>query len=139
MDIKIDRLGKAALMAALTSQEEETVMKANFASMFPGNRLAITFVSGLTSEVRKKIVQSVIACALQNGIIVKVENSVHAVMHAALEAFEHIESHIPVDASLKMKVAIVTDDRWVAVAIYGDSAIQVVTNHERAGFGMMHL
>ena len=139
MNLKCDRLGKAAMIAAMTSPEEEDYLKANIGSICPNYRLAVTFISGLTSDVRKKIVQAVIACSLQNKIMEKTASSVHAAMHAALEAFEHIGSHIPVDASLKMKVAIVTDDQWVAVAIYGDSAIQAMTNHERAGFGIMHL
>lgn len=139
MNLVCDRIGKAALFAAMTSQEEENYLKSHMGAECPGFRLAVTFVSGLTSDVRKKIAQAVIACSLQNKIIEKSPGSVHAVMHAALEAFEQIGSHVPVDASLKMKVAITTDDRWVAVAIYGDSAIQAMTNHERAGFGVMHL
>lgn len=139
MDIACDRIGKTALMAAMTSQEEEAFMKEHLEAQAPGMKLAVTFLAGLTTDVRRKFVQAIISCALQNGLIPKEGGTVHAVMHASLEAFDHVSSHIPADASLKMKAAIVTDGKWIAVALYGDSAVQPVTNHERAALGIMHL
>lgn len=139
MELACDRLGKTALIAAMTSQAEEAALKERIAAIAPGMKIAITFVSGMTTEVKRRFVQAVITCSVQNEIIRKEKEPVHAVMHAALEAFDHICSHIPAEASLKMKVAVVSDGKWVAVAIYGDSAIQLLTNHERAALGIMHL
>lgn len=139
MNIECSRLGKTALIAAMTSQAEEADLKARMDTLAPGMKVAITFISGMTTEVKRRFVQAVITCSVQNEIIRKEKEPVHAVMHAALEAFDHISSHIPAEASLKMKVAVVTDGKWVAVAIYGDSAIQLLTNHERAALGIMHL
>jgi len=139
MNISCNRIGKTALIAAMTSPSEEADLKSRIDSIAPGMKVAITFVSGMTTDVKRKFIQAVITCSVQNELIRKEKETVHAVMHAALEAFDHICSHIPADASLKMKVAIVTDEKWVAVAIYGDSAIQLLTNHERAALGIMHL
>ena len=58
---------------------------------------------------------------------------------ASLEAITGITNHILFDAALKLKMAIVSDGKWVAVALYGDSAIHPITNHERAGLGIMHI
>ena len=139
MELTCDRVGKLALMAAMTNPNEELLLKECLDSIAPQFKLAITFISGLSSEIRKSFVRSVIACALENSIIKKTETTIHGLMHAALEAFEHVFSNIPAEASLKMKVAITTNEKWIAVAIYGDSAISNHTNHERAALGIMHL
>ncbi|WP_339064025.1 HutP family protein [Tepidibacillus marianensis] len=41
--------------------------------------------------------------------------------------------------SLAVKVAVVRDHHWIAVAMYGLSAIHPITNHHRIGLGIMHL
>jgi len=41
--------------------------------------------------------------------------------------------------SIAVKIAIVRNDNWVAVAIFGQSAIHPLTNHLRAGLGVMHI
>lgn len=139
MELACDRIGKLAQIAAMTTLQEEAFLKEHIAELAPNFRLAITFVAGYSSEIRKRFVKSVIACAIENGIVYKDATAIHGLMHAALEAFESIGANVPAEASLKMKVAIVTDDKWIAVAIYGDSAISPVTNHERSAMGVMHL
>ncbi len=137
MDLNPSRLGKAAIMASLTDENEEPEIK-RLLSNSPF-KLAITFVSGLSNEIRGTFVKSVINCALQNEIIQKSPGQIHAVVHAALDAFTGVVHAVPADASLKIKVAIVTDHKWVAVAVYGDSAFFHMTNHERSGLGVMHI
>lgn len=137
MEINAKRLGKFALLAAMTDEEEERALRASPKAL-NGYRLAITVVSGLSSEVKQTFVKSVIACALQNRIIEKNSGEAHAVVHAAVDALNGIVQHGPA-ASLKLKVAVASDGHWVAVAIYGDSAFLPLTNHERASMSLMHL
>ncbi len=137
MEIKLSRLGRVAILASLTDEAEEPEIKLQMANS--GYKLAITFVSGLSNEIRTSFVKAVIACAVKNEIIEKTPGQIHAVLHAALDAFTGVVHAVPADASLKLKVAIVTDTNWVAVAIYGDSAFYPLTNHERSGLGVMHL
>lgn len=137
MELKLSRLGRTAILASLTDEAEELAMK-QLVQQSPF-RLAITFVSGLSNEIRATFVKSVINCAVQNGIIQKSPGQIHAVVHAALDAYTGVVHAVPADASLKIKVAIVTDGMWVAVAVYGDSAFYHMTNHERSGLGVMHL
>jgi hut operon positive regulator len=138
MDFSFKRTGKIATLAALTDEEEEKKIKQELASD-PHYRLAITVVSGISSEVKQNFVKSIIGCALQNNIIVKSSGNIHAVVHAALDALNGVVHQVPADSSLKLKVAIVSDGKWIAVAIYGDSAFYPMTNHERSSMSMMHL
>lgn len=139
MQIELDRIGKVAMLAAMTSREEEELFKQFVAKDYKQYKLAVTFITGSRNEVMKSLTKSAIGCALQNDIVKAEAGPVHAVMHAALEAVTGITNHILLDAALKLKMAIVSDGKWVAVALYGDSAIHPITNHERAGLGIMHI
>ena len=139
MQIELDRIGKLAMLAAMTSREEEDILKKLVEKDYKQYKLAVTFITGSKNEVMKTLSKSAIGCALQNGIVKSEAGPVHAVMHASLEAVTGISNHIFFDAALKLKMAIVSDGKWVAVALYGDSAIHPITNHERAGLGIMHL
>ncbi|MBC7332712.1 MAG: HutP family protein, partial [Synergistetes bacterium] len=46
---------------------------------------------------------------------------------------------VPLSNSLLLKVAVVSDGRWIAVCMFGESAFHVLTNHRRIGLGVMHL
>ena len=105
----------------------------------PHARLAVTVVSGLTGEIKGSFTKAIVGCSLQNGLVRKSSGQIHAVIHASLDALEGIIKQVPSEASMKLKVAIVTDEDWVAVAVYGDSAFYPITNHERCSLGVMHL
>jgi hut operon positive regulator len=137
MEFGLDRLGKVAVLAAITDEQEEAAIKAKVGSA--GYKLAITFVAGMSTDIKTSFVKSIIGCAVQNGIIQKTPGQIHAVVHAALDAFTGVLHAVPADASLKLKVAIVSNETWIAVAIYGDSAFYPLTNHERCALGVMHL
>lgn len=59
-----------------------------------------------------------------------------------MEAFLQGESVKSVGVAamlLALKIAVVRDDGWLAVALFGKSALHYMTNHERAGLGVMHI
>ena len=134
----LSRVGKIAMLAALTSEVEEAEIKIS-AIALNNSKLAVTFISGMSKEIRNSFIKSLVGCALQNDIIDKQAGQIHAVIHAGLDALNGAMSHTPVEASVKLKVAIASDTKWISVAIYGDSAFYPVTNHERACMSMMHL
>ncbi len=138
MQIQADRIGKLAMLAAMTSREEEETLKALVAEKHTNIKLAVTFIYGKRNKIMDTITKSAVGCALQNNIVRANGIDIHAVMHATLEAIGGITNHL-IDASLKLKMSIVSDGNWVAVALYGDSAIHPLTNHERAGLGIMNL
>ena len=139
MELKLNRIGKIAMAAALTDEHEEEIIKEYVKKYGIDYKLAVTFVTGLTSDIKKTFVKSIIGCALQNHIVKKKGTQMHALIHAALDALDGVIHSVPVDSSLKLKVGICTDYEWIAVAVYGDSAFYPLTNHERAGMGVMHL
>lgn len=132
------RIGKIALLLSMSDEHEEVVIKEAIARR-EGIRAAVTFVSGMTNKINTTYAKSILNAAISGEVIKKTPNQVHAVLHASLEAFQAMTPRTSVSTSIKTKVAIVTDGRWVAVAAYGDSAFSAFTNHERGGLGVMHL
>lgn len=137
--VEADRLGKLALLLAMSSRDEEDKIKEIVAKEHQKINVGVTFLSGSVSTVMNNITRAAIGCSIQNKIIKGSPQEVHAIVHAALEAITGITNHVTIDASLKIKMSIVTDGLWVIVAVYGDSAIHPITNHERAGMGVMHI
>lgn len=132
------RIGKIALLLSMSDEEEEITIKEAIAKR-EGIRAAVTFVSGMTNKINTTYAKSILNAAIAGEVIKKTPNQVHAVLHASLEAFQAMTPRTSVSTSIKTKVAIVTDGKWVAVAAYGDSAFSAFTNHERGGLGVMHL
>ena len=64
---------------------------------------------------------------------------IHAILHAAMEAKQGILVNVSTSANIAINIAIVRKDRWVAVAMFGESAVHHLTNHARAGLGIMHI
>jgi HutP. len=132
--------GTAAMLLALTHtiSDEEAVKK--MVSEL-GYRFVVTEVggnSGLT-EFQSKTTRAVIGAALNSGLLSKSPTNYHALLHAAEEAKRGILTNVSSGSSLAVKIAIVRDASWIAVAIFGESALHPVTNHERAGLGIMHI
>ena len=74
-----------------------------------------------------------------SGLIEKKSNDIHAVIHATEEAKRGLLVSVSTSASLAMKIAVVRNEHWIAVALFGKSALHYMTNHERAGLGIMHI
>jgi hut operon positive regulator len=134
-DIEAER---AAMLLSIsrTPQEEEEIKKK--LRKIPGIRFAVTEIGGVSEQIHSKISAKLLGTALNNGVITKDPGEVHALMHAALEAERGVMLDIPKNASLALKVTVVAKDGWLAVAIFGQSAMHVLTNHWRAGLGVMH-
>lgn len=125
------------MLALTSSQEEEEALKAQFAA--EGFLCAVTGTGGNIDDMKTKINSAVIGAALNNNVINKQPEELHAIIHAAQEAKQGMMMSVPTSANLAVKIAIVRCRNWVAVAIYGHSAMHILTNHERAGLGVMHI
>lgn len=139
MDINADRLGKLALLAAMSDEEEERRLKEQASLSRQDIRLAVTVISGMLAAVRQNFIKSIVSCTLQNGIFDKSAPHIHGLIHAGMDAFSGAFLNSTLSGSVKLKVGIVSDSRWIAVAVYGDSAFYPTTNHERCGLGVMHI
>lgn len=131
-------IGKRAIMLAISStKEEEETLKREFNES--GFLCAVTGIGGDCEELKRKINSAVIGACLNNNIIKKNPKEIHAVIHASLEAKEGLLLGTPSGGHFAGKIAVVRHNDWLAVAIYGHSAMHMMTNHERIGLGIMHL
>lgn len=105
-----------------------------------GKKYVVTEIGGRSfGEFQGKTTKAVLGACLNNGLIKKTPPQAHAVLHAAEEAKKGIMVNASTSTSIAVKVAIVRNEHWVAVAMFGQSAIHPITNHCRAGLGVMHL
>lgn len=136
----IKSVGVAAMLLALTRtlKDEETAKRALTEA---GHKFVVTEVGGKTSydDFHEKVNRAVIGASLNSGIIEKTANDNHALIHATEEAKKGILVSISSSASLALKIAVVRGSGWLAVALFGKSALHYMTNHERAGLGVMHI
>ncbi len=132
------KIGKAAIVLSLTeTREEEEELKKEYWSQ--GLMCTATGIGGESNSINQKINGAVTSACFNNTIITKDKKEVHAVIHATQEAKEGFLLHAPTGANVVLKAAVVRYEDWLAVAIYGYSAMHSITNHERAGLGIMHL
>lgn len=136
----IKSVGVAAMLLALTRtlKDEETAKRALTEA---GHKFVVTEVGGKTSydDFHEKVNRAVIGASLNSGIIEKTANDIHALIHATEEAKKGILVSVSSSASLTLKIAVVRGSGWLAVALFGKSALHYMTNHERAGLGVMHI
>jgi len=137
MNFQANRVGKIAMIVAMSTDDEEKGMRE---ALERGPiKIAVTYVTGALGFVRKNFVKTLVGSALHGEVIDKTAGQIHAVVHAGLEAFHGVTPLVSGECQLKLKVAIVQDGLWLAVAAYGESAFHPQTNHERMGFGIMHV
>lgn len=136
----IKNAGTAAMLLACTQTlYDEECMKQLVAKT--GFKAVVTEVGGKAScnDFDEKVNRAVIGSCLNSGIIQKTTNEIHAIIHAAEEAKRGVTVSVSTSSSLALKVAVVRDDHWIAIALFGKSALHYMTNHERAGLGVMHI
>lgn len=136
----IKSVGVAAMLLALTRtlKDEETAKRALTEA---GHKFVVTEVGGKTSydDFHEKVNRAVIGASLNSGIIEKTANDIHALIQATEEAKKGILVSVSSSVSLALKIAVVRGSGWLAVALFGKSALHYMTNHERAGLGVMHI
>ncbi len=132
--------GRAAMLLALSwnmkmEEEIKKILDKNATIKY-----VVTEVGGkATEEFRNKIIKASISAAINKNVIKKNSNETHALLHALAEAKTGVTINSSMSVSFAMKVAIVRNEHWIAVAMFGQSAFHPLTNHERAGFGIMHI
>lgn len=140
MENSVKSVGTAAMLLALTQTiRDEEIAKQLVGSS--GFQAAVTEVGGKSNftEFNEKVNRAIIGAALNSKMIEKSAAHIHALLHAAEEAKQGMLMSIISSSSLALKIAIVRDETWIAVAIFGKSAVHYMTNHDRAGLGIMHI
>ena len=88
-----------------------------------GFKAVVTEVGGKINfeDFNEKINRAVIGGCLNSGVITKQTNEIHAVIHATEEAKKRNFSEcVSTSASLAMKIAVVRNEHWIAVALFGN-------------------
>lgn len=128
--------GTAVMMLALTQTiYDEDLAKKLVAKK--GLKAVVTEVGGKTifDDFNDRINRAVIGACLNSGLIEKKSNDIHATE----EAKKGLLVSVSTSASLALKIAVSRNEHWIAVALFGKSALHYMTNHERAGLGIMHI
>lgn len=141
LKVRIDddsQVGRAALLlAATTNNETECFFKKELSSI--GWKSVATEVGGLAGDLPQKITRALVGASLNAGVVEKRRDEMHALMHAALEALDGFLAVGMLEASVGAKIAIVRNNKWISVAVMGDTAYHAVAHHERCGLGVMHI
>jgi hut operon positive regulator len=137
-DFGADDVARAAILLAITKDAAmEAACKQRIEEQ--GWRVVATEVGGLLSDLPQKIVRALVGASLNAGIIEKNSREMHALVHAAIEAGNSFVTRGIIELSIGAKIAIVRNNNWLAVAIFGDCAAHIVAHHDRCGLGVMHL
>lgn len=132
-------IGYRAMRLAITRTiAEENEMKSKLQSDLW--KVVVTEVGGRSSkDFQEKINRAVMGASLNSGVIEKQSHEIHALLHACEEAKRGVFINVASDTDLALKVAIVRRKHWIAVAIFGNSAIHPMSSHERCGLGVMNI
>lgn len=131
-------VAKAALYLAMSDGiTEERRIKDALASC--GWRGVATEVGGISGEMSQKVSRALVGAALNSGVVRKTTSEMHALLHAAQESFNSFIPFGMLETSVGVKIAIVRNSQWLAVAVAGDTAFHAVAHHVRMGVGVMHL
>jgi hut operon positive regulator len=131
-------IGKTAVFVSMVENKSKEVFVRKFIEEL-GYNVVVTEVAGSGGELKKKIINSCVGAALNLEVIKKEAHHIHGLIHAAQEASRGLMLDMPLDANLHMKIAIVSSEHWIAVAMYGNSAYHALSNHSRLGLGHVNI
>lgn len=133
-------LERAAIFLAMTATREK---EEEFKQLLISQKLtcAVTEIGGTVATLQPtgKLTHSVLSAAFNTGVLKKDPKEIHAMIHAISEASNSIFVHSHSNASFALKIGMVTDRNWVAVAMFGRSSLHALSEHCRVGLGYMHL
>lgn len=132
-------VGYNALLLAMTRNlSDENRLKGAFSAQ--KIRFVVTEIGGKSDvNFQDKINKAVIGASLNGNLVQKKAHDIHAVLHATEEAKRGILVNTTSSTNIALKIGIVRDDEWIAVAMFGESSIHPITSHERCGLGVMHI
>ncbi len=136
--LKKTTVGRDALILALSTREDENLLKEQYKKR--GLKFCVTEVGGKSdSTFDSKLTNAVIGAVLNENLFQKTSQNLHALLHATEEAKMGVKINNNSSKHFSLKVAIVIQEGWIAVAMYGESSMHSLTSHERCGLGMMHI
>ncbi|KAB2952882.1 nitrogen fixation protein [Heliorestis acidaminivorans] len=138
---KIPSIERAALILAMTeTRDKEKKLRHHYVERY-GFSCVVTEVGGIVTTLQNtgKLVNSVLAAAINGKVIENIPEQINALLHATSNACKCVCMDSTHNASLALKISVISDGRWVAVAIFGKLSQHHMTEHLRVGMGYMHL
>ncbi|MBC9785147.1 HutP family protein [Heliobacterium chlorum] len=134
-------LERAAMMLAMSETRESEFRLRQYYGETWHLPCVVTEVGGTIGALQTsgKLTNSVVTAALKAKVIESKPENVHAVIHATIEALKGIFLDYAQNASLALKISVISDGKWLAVGIFGKSSVHPLTEHCRVGLGFMHL
>lgn len=102
-------------------------------------KCAVTEVGANASNIKSKIISSIIGASLDCGVITKIPHQIHAVVQATEQALRSILNVNILIGNAGLRLAIVRDSQWLVVGIYGSFAAYHMINQKRIALGIMHI
>lgn len=126
------------LLVLAVNREQEKILKDEIecSGIY---KCAITEIGVNIENLKKKLIDAVVGASLDNGIINKTPQHIHALTHAAEEAAKNIINSNVLITNLGVRISIVRDEEWVVVAICGNCGSHHLCNHKHLGMGIMHI
>ena len=87
--------------------------------------------------LKEKLPGAVIGACLNNNLIEKNQESIHPVLHAVMEAAKGAKVNAVLEQNnYQLKIAIVREGHWIAVAMYGKLGFHELSDHHTIGCGI---
>lgn len=86
--------------------------------------------------LKEKLPGAVIGACLNNNLIEKNRESIHPVLHAVMEAAKGAKVNAVLEQNYQLKIAIVREGHWIAVAMYGKMGFNELSDLHTIGCGI---
>ena len=126
-------LRSAILLAMTEDMEAEKLVKDYWQKK--GQSCAVTMLGGNSRALKEKLPGAVIGACLNNNLIEKNQESIHPVLHAVMEAAKGAKVNAVLEQNYQLKIAIVREGHWIAVAMYGKMGFHELSDHHTIGCG----
>lgn len=134
MGKRLDPQRSAILLAMTEDMEAEQLLREYWQDH--GQKCAVTMLGGTSAMMKEKLPGAVIGASINNGLIVKSPEDTHPVLHALLEAVRAAKLNAELNQNYQLKIAIVRQGRWIAVALYGKMGFHEMSDHKTIGCGV---
>lgn len=128
--------GQIALLASLCTQEDEDNFRQKLLADKPEHKVGFVFMTGTSDELKNKLQRCIIGCAFKHQIITCQESAIFTLCQVSHQALTHALANSINGDRMRIKIALVSNPKWLAVAIYGESVVYQRLSHELMGFSL---
>ena len=128
--------GQIALLASLCTQEDEDNFRQKLLTDKPEHKVGFVFMTGTSDEIKNKLQRCVIGCAFKHQIITRQGPAIFTLCQTSHQALTHALTNNINGDRVRTKIALGSNPKWLAVAIYGETVVYQRLSHELMGFSL---